>query len=70
MIGCPTRVQLIDRKNSQQWYINFPAPIAQAMQFQKGEVCEWIIDNKQVLILQRRSVPPSTVDLKKKSRRS
>ena len=70
MIGCPTRVQLIDRKNSQQWYINFPAPIAQAMQFVKGEVCEWIIDNKKTLILQRREVPPSPLNMKKKMQRS
>lgn len=67
-MGCPTRVQCIDRQNSQQWYINFPAPIAQAMQFQKGEVCEWIVDNKQFLILQRRGVPASPIDAKKKSR--
>jgi hypothetical protein len=67
--GCPTRVQLIDRKNSQQWYINFPAPIAQALQFQKGEVCEWIIDNRQTLILKRREVPASPVDSKKKPSR-
>lgn len=70
MIGCPTRVQLIDRKNSQQWYINFPAPIAQAMQFVKGEVCEWIIDNKKTLILQRREVPSSPLTMKKKMHRS
>jgi hypothetical protein len=69
MNGCPTRVQLIDRKNSQQWYINFPAPIAQAMQFVKGEVCEWIIDNRQVLILRRRDVPAIPIDSKKKSSR-
>ena len=70
MIGCPTRVQLIDRKNSQQWYINFPAPIARAMQFVKGEVCEWIIDNKKTLILQRREVPSSPLTMKKKMHRS
>lgn len=67
--GCPTRVQLIDRKTSQQWYINFPAPIAQAMQFQKGEICEWIIDNRQVLILKRREAPACPVDSKKKPSR-
>jgi hypothetical protein len=60
---------LIDRKNSQQWYINFPAAIAQAMQFVKGEVCEWIIDNRQVLVLRRRDVPAIPIDSKKKSSR-
>ncbi|MBP7828397.1 MAG: hypothetical protein KA248_00620 [Kiritimatiellae bacterium] len=58
---------MIDRKNSRQWYINFPAPIAQAMQFAKGEVCEWIIDNRQVLILRRRNAPAIPIDSKKKS---
>ena len=24
-MGAPTKVQLIDRQNSQQWYVNFPA---------------------------------------------
>ena len=27
----PTKVQLIQRKQSEQWYINFPAAIAQAV---------------------------------------
>jgi len=65
-IGCPTRVQEIARKNSQQWYINFPAAIAQALQFQKGEICEWIIENRQQLLLKRRAVPVLPVDVKKK----
>jgi hypothetical protein len=65
-IGCPTRVQLIDRKNSQQWYINFPAPIAQALQFKKGEICEWLIENRQTLILKRQDTPACPVDSKKK----
>ena len=30
VMGYPTRVQLIERRESQQWYINFPAPLAAA----------------------------------------
>ena len=30
-MGLPIRVQLIRRKNSEQWYINFPSAVAQAM---------------------------------------
>lgn len=52
-MGYPTKVQLIQRKDSQQWYINFPAPIAQAMEFTKGEVVEWIIQGADHLILRR-----------------
>ena len=67
-MGYPTKVQLIERKDSQQFYINFPAPIAQAMEFAKGEVVEWTIADKQHLILSRTIVPPDAVDLKKKLR--
>ena len=67
-MGYPTKVQLIDRKDSQQFYINFPAPIAQAMDFAKGEVVEWTIADKKHLILSRTVVPADAVDLKKKLR--
>ena len=65
-MGYPTKVQLIERKDSEQFYINFPAPIAQAMDFAKGEVVEWTIADKKHLILSRTVVPPDPVDLKKK----
>jgi hypothetical protein len=61
-MGYPTKVQLIQRKDSQQWYINFPAPIAQAMEFAKGEVVEWVIQDRQTLRLNRIRATP----LKKK----
>lgn len=56
-MGYPTKVQLIKRKESRQWYINFPAPLAQAMEFQKGEVIEWVVQDKNTLILQRTQKP-------------
>ena len=41
-MGYPTKVQCIQRKDTAQYYINFPAPIAQAMDFAKGETLhEW-----------------------------
>ena len=60
-MGCPTKVQLIKRKESEQWYINFPASIAQAMEFQRGEVVEWIIEDKGQLVLRRTQTPPSAL---------
>lgn len=67
-MGFPTKVQLIARKESEQWYINFPAAIAQAMDFSKGEVVEWTIADKKHLILTRAVVPPDPVELKKNHR--
>lgn len=52
-MGYPTKIQLIKRAKSEQWYINFPSAIAQAMEFNRGEVAEWLIDNNQRLVLMR-----------------
>ena len=37
-MGFKTKVQVIQRRESQQWYINFPSACAQVMNFRKGEV--------------------------------
>lgn len=54
-MGYPTKVQLINRVKSEQWYINFPAAIARAIEFERGEIVEWIIEDKNTLILRRSS---------------
>ena len=64
-MGYPTKVQLIKRKKSEQFYINFPAAIAQALDFSKAEDVEWTISDKRHLILSRKVVPPDPVDVKK-----
>ena len=66
-MGCVTKVQLIQRQASAQWYVSFPAAVAQAMEFDKGEMVEWIVEDKSQLVLRRLSPPPSA--LKKKRRR-
>ena len=67
-MGYPTKVQLISRQDSAQYYINFPSAVAQAMEFTKGETVEWIVADKGNLILSRRDVPPNPVDVEKKTR--
>lgn len=64
-MGYPTKVQLIQRKKSEQYYINFPAAIAQAMDFSKAEDVEWTISDKKHLILSRKVVPPDPINVKK-----
>ncbi len=63
-MGYPTKIQLIKRKQSEQWYINFPSAVAQAMEFERGETVEWIIEDKSQLVVRRLKTPPSV--LKKK----
>ena len=62
-MGFPTKVQLIARKNSQQWYINFPSALAQAMEFSRGELVEWFVESKNQLVLNRPQAPPSVLNL-------
>jgi len=50
-------VQLIKRKQNEQWFINFPSAIAQAMEFGRGEIVEWLIEDKGQLVLRRLKVP-------------
>lgn len=72
-MGYPTKVQLISRKNgADQYYINFPTAVAEAMEFQKGETIEWIIEDKANIIAHRPVVPASPVSIgeKKTSHRS
>ncbi|MCK5101550.1 MAG: hypothetical protein KAQ79_11625 [Cyclobacteriaceae bacterium] len=63
-MGFQTKIQLIKRAKSEQWYINFPSAVAQAMEFQRGEIVEWLIDDHQKLVLTRSE--DAVVSLKKK----
>lgn len=65
-MGYPTKLQCIQRQDSRQFYINFPTPLAQALDFQKGEQLDWTIVDKGHLVLSRQVVPPDPVPLKKK----
>ena len=58
-MGFPTKVQLIKRKASEQWYINFPSAVAQALDFSRGETVEWSIEDKSLLALRRLHPPAS-----------
>ena len=69
-MGYKTKVQCIKRKKSEQWYINFPSAIAQAMEFSQSEAVEWIISDKQHLILHRPEAPGDPITFKKNSRHS
>ena len=66
-MGYPTKVQVIKRKKSEQWFINLPAPVARTMEFTPSETVEWIIEDKTQLVLRRKKTPRSA--LKKKQRK-
>lgn len=52
-MGYQVKIQRVDRGATKSFYLNFPAALAEAMNIVKGEEMEWIIEDKNCLILQR-----------------
>ena len=47
-------VQVIQRGGkNRQWYLICPAPLAQALEIEKGEVIEWVVEDRHTLVLKR-----------------
>jgi bifunctional DNA-binding transcriptional regulator/antitoxin component of YhaV-PrlF toxin-antitoxin module len=63
-MGYATKVQLIKREKSEQYYVNFPSAVAQAIELDAGEIVEWIIDDHQNIVLRRSDA--AVAKLKKK----
>jgi bifunctional DNA-binding transcriptional regulator/antitoxin component of YhaV-PrlF toxin-antitoxin module len=64
-MGYLSKVQLIQRANhTRQFYLICPAPLAEALELEKGEPIEWVVEDRQTLILKR------PTKLSAKSRRS
>lgn len=63
-MGYNTKIQLIKREKSEQYYVNFPAAVAQACEFEAGEVVEWLIDDHQNMVMRRSDA--AVASLKKK----
>lgn len=53
-MGYLTKVQVVERANGQrQFYLICPAPLAQALEIEKGESIEWVVENKWTLRITR-----------------
>ena len=52
-MGYKVKIQRVERGPSKSFYINFPAAMAEACNIEKGEELEWLIEDKNIFILQR-----------------
>ena len=53
-MGYLTKVQVIQRaKGQKQFYLICPAPLAQALEMEKGETIEWVVEDKWTLNIKR-----------------
>ena len=58
-MGYPVKLQKVQRPTNRSYYINFPAALAEAMQVEKGEEFEWVIEDRNILVLKRIKPRPS-----------
>lgn len=57
-MGYVTKVQVIKRaNNTRQFYLICPAPLAQALEMEQGEEIEWVVEDRDTLILRRTPAP-------------
>ena len=62
-MGYHSKLQVIQRsKGQKQFYLICPAPLAQALEMEKGETLEWVVEDKRTLTVRR-------VDKKEASKR-
>ncbi len=53
-MGYQSTVQVIQRGGkNRQFYLICPSPLAQALEIGKGEVVEWVVEDKHTLTLKR-----------------
>ena len=59
-MGYLTKIQKVERPTNQSFYVNLPSALAQAMGIEKGESFEWILENKNLVVLKRIKEVPKT----------
>ena len=54
-MGYLSKVQVIERAGgSRQFYLMCPAQLAEALEMEKGEEIEWVVEDKHTLVIRRR----------------
>lgn len=52
-MGYKVKIQKVERPTNQSFYLSFPSTLAQLLNVKKGEEFEWIVENKNLILLQR-----------------
>ncbi len=48
-MGYKIKVQKVERPTNNSYYVNLPVALAEAIEVQKGEIFEWIVEDKNTL---------------------
>jgi bifunctional DNA-binding transcriptional regulator/antitoxin component of YhaV-PrlF toxin-antitoxin module len=52
-MGYLIKVQKVERPTNRSYYVNLPVVLAESIQLEKGDQWEWLIEDKNTLILAR-----------------
>lgn len=56
-MGYISKLQVIQRSDkNRQYYLICPAPLAQALELEKGESVEWVVEDRMTLTIKRLNV--------------
>ena len=58
-MGYPIKLQKVERPTNRSYYVNLPVVLAEAMELDKGEELEWLMEDKNTLILLRKTKKPA-----------
>ena len=57
-MGYQVKIQKVQRPTNRSFYVNMPTPLADAIELEKGEIFEWLIEDKNTLVLKRAKAKP------------
>jgi hypothetical protein len=68
-MGYLSKVQVIERaKGQRQFYLICPAALAQALEIEKGETIEWVVEDKWTLKIRRGEAQAAQVGRRRRDR--
>ena len=58
-MGYRVKIQKVERPTNRSFYLNFPLVLAEAIGVEKGEEFEWLLEDRNTLVLKRVNPRPS-----------
>ena len=52
-MGYKVKIQKVERPTNRSFYVTLPSALADAIELDKGEEFEWLVEDKNTLILSR-----------------
>lgn len=52
-MGYEVKIQKVERPTNRSYYVNFPVALAESIGIDKGESFEWMVEDKNTLVLRR-----------------